>query len=267
MKNCAGNHVPTKGRRSSRFTESSPGRGYRAGAFTLVELLIVVAVLAVLLSILLPTLHMTSEITRQMVCVSNMHGMGTAFISYTADWRRYPMNSNSFISQPNNWVHCGFQWPDWGDRKAAITDGSLWPYTQSLELYHCAQDEYNTYRSFSMNMYIGNAYSHHMHGYPLIYQQGAMRPTDITRSPSEVMVFVEERSPDDPTICYMTNIPTLRHMGNFCATFADGSGRPVKVFDERRSPTIAEETAAVNEWMATHFDYWGVKEGITPELP
>lgn len=270
MKKYAGNKVPAKGRRYNRVMEGLPYGSTRGRAFTLIELLIVIAVIAILLAMLLPTLNMAKELTRQMVCVANMHGMGTAFMHYMGEWQRYPINSNYHVTNPNNWVDCGAGYEDWGCKESSIKNGSLWPYTKSLELYKCAQDKYNTYRSFSMNMYVGNAYSAHMGAYPLIYQQGAVRPSDISRHPSQVMVFVEERGPDDPTICYATNNPTLRHMNrkNFCASFADGSGRPVKVW-EGADPikTDAQETAAVDDWMATHFDYWGVKEGIQAELP
>ncbi len=267
MNKCAGNLVPTEVWRNSRVREGFVSGSGGRGAFTLIELLIVIAVLSILLAILLPTLFMTNEIARQMVCVGNMHSMGIGFMHYAAEWRRYPINSNYHVVNPNNWVDCGAGFEDWGCSESSVKQGSLWPYTRSLELYKCAVDKYNTYRSFSMNMYVGNGYSAHMSSYPLIYQQGATRPEEMGRHPSQVMVFVEERYPDDPTICYATNNPTLRHMGNFCATFADGSGRPVKVFSEKRIPTLQEETAAVDNWMATHFDFWGVKEGITAELP
>jgi prepilin-type N-terminal cleavage/methylation domain-containing protein/prepilin-type processing-associated H-X9-DG protein len=54
-------------------------------AFTLVELLIVVGIIAVLIAMLLPVLSKVREQGRQTVCLSNLHQLGAAMISYAAD--------------------------------------------------------------------------------------------------------------------------------------------------------------------------------------
>ena len=56
-------------------------RGERV-AFTLIELLVVVAIIAVLISILLPGLSAAREIARSAVCKSNLHQLHTANLTY-----------------------------------------------------------------------------------------------------------------------------------------------------------------------------------------
>ena len=53
--------------------------------FTLVELLVVVSIIALLISILLPTLGRAKELTRQVMCSANLSGIGKAWKLYGAE--------------------------------------------------------------------------------------------------------------------------------------------------------------------------------------
>lgn len=62
----------------------------RRRAFTLIELLIVVAILGILMSILLPALFMVSEQARQSQARAELRTLATALESYRDDWGVYP---------------------------------------------------------------------------------------------------------------------------------------------------------------------------------
>ncbi|MBL8878519.1 MAG: prepilin-type N-terminal cleavage/methylation domain-containing protein [Phycisphaerales bacterium] len=68
-----------------------PARGGRkACAFTLIELLVVVAIIALLISILLPSLNAAREQARATKCGANLHSVGQATHTHLAEMRWFP---------------------------------------------------------------------------------------------------------------------------------------------------------------------------------
>ncbi|MCQ6498005.1 type II secretion system protein, partial [Vibrio parahaemolyticus] len=57
-----------------------PGSRAQRSGFTIIDVLVSIAVIAVLISILMPSLSLVRETTRRLVCSSNIrqHGMGLA---------------------------------------------------------------------------------------------------------------------------------------------------------------------------------------------
>ena len=66
------------------MTRKSSKRQYRAG-FTLIELLVVVAIIALLISILLPSLRAAREKGRAVVCASDLTQVGKGILLYAQD--------------------------------------------------------------------------------------------------------------------------------------------------------------------------------------
>jgi len=62
-----------------------------AEAYTLVELLIVVAIVAILLALLLPTLSRSREQARQIKCLSNLKQIGTGTAAYLLENEMFPI--------------------------------------------------------------------------------------------------------------------------------------------------------------------------------
>ncbi len=75
----------------------------RIRAFTLIELLVVIAIIALLISILLPSLSRARELSKRLVCQSNIKGMGTSMKIYANDnnerWPIPPFDKTLLSSQ------------------------------------------------------------------------------------------------------------------------------------------------------------------------
>ncbi len=75
----------------------NPQNRSRRNAFTLVELLVVVAIIALLLSILLPALSRARVVAASVACMSNVRQIGIALEYYKNDFNERIINSQSNI--------------------------------------------------------------------------------------------------------------------------------------------------------------------------
>lgn len=92
-------HTPRR-KRDSDIRSSTCG-----GAFTLIELLVVVAIIALLLSILLPSLQRARDQAKQLQCNTNLRSMGQASFLYAEDNDGWVVRSESWFRSRNrgNW--------------------------------------------------------------------------------------------------------------------------------------------------------------------
>lgn len=161
-----------------KFMRTARGH-YGRKSFTLVELLVVIAVIAIMAALLLPALARAKSKARTVICMNNKHQLALALRLYADDFRGYlPINDGDYGSSPTlsaNWV---FGWMRWdldslSTNSAVMLDpilSSLAPHTRSARIYKCPEDNYlspvqraagwtERVRSVSMNQYVGNKQS------------------------------------------------------------------------------------------------------------
>jgi prepilin-type N-terminal cleavage/methylation domain-containing protein len=91
----------------------------RSKAFTLIELLVVVAIIALLISILLPSLQQAREQGKKAVCLANLKSIGTGCITYSTEDRAeqaIPIHEMMVNSTGEYWLYRTANWFCWGGR-------------------------------------------------------------------------------------------------------------------------------------------------------
>ena len=90
---------------------SYPVARRQTSAFTLIELLVVVSIIALLISMLLPTLNKAKEQARQLVCINDNQVIVKGLNEYVGAWDVYPLNY-SWYGQVNMGGRM-VNWPRW----------------------------------------------------------------------------------------------------------------------------------------------------------
>ena len=90
--------------RKSIFRESYRSMPHK---FTLVELLIVIAIIAILAGLLLPALNRAQDMARGSICQNQLRQLGSILFMYEHEYAAYPMWANNPTENKNynNWLH------------------------------------------------------------------------------------------------------------------------------------------------------------------
>lgn len=193
-------------------------------AFTLIEVLVVIAVIAILAAILFPVFAKAREKARQTACLSNLRQLGMAIHQYIQDYDETVPNSTDGppgSGRQGGWLYFSSFPANRTAQAFDVRQGSLYPYVKNSQIYICPSDGEG--RS-SGNSYAINSCLLH----PSVNGFEIGRSLAEFDAPASWMLLGEEsgaepdvNSTDDGYFLYPINVFSTRHTGGTCIVFLD----------------------------------------------
>lgn len=183
-------------------------RSFNHRAFTLVELLVVIGIIALLIGILIPSLSKAQQQAKATACMSNIKQLTQGWIMYANEFKgnlvfaetngeRNPDGSLN-TSNPDGrdgWV---IDTGALANTPDAIRAGLLWKYCSQPEVYRCPSSiDSRNYRSYSISFVMNGspAFASFM---PKINGQPMPILTKISQVKPDRLVFIEEYDTQAP---------------------------------------------------------------------
>ena len=210
--------------------------------FTLLELLVVIAVIGILAALLLPAINRAKSKAQAAACLSNLKQFGVAFDLYAGDHNDgvLPNQDGQNVPLGQTWVLGweGLPGPDCTNL-LDLQSSLIGPYLSAPGIWHCPASRNPTVagitmprvRTVSLNCFMGSPTN--APGVACYRRLGQVTQP----SPSDALVFVDERvdtindgsfamqwdfDPNQPGAWALRDKPAVVHNGGCILTYADG---------------------------------------------
>jgi prepilin-type N-terminal cleavage/methylation domain-containing protein/prepilin-type processing-associated H-X9-DG protein len=245
------------------ITTKKPEQNQVRRAFTLVELLVVIGIIALLIAILLPALGRARQQAVGVSCLSNLRQMAIATMDYVARHRGQFPSSLYSSTEPGAVVAYGWDYTTRTDLTTGLrftTPGLIWAGMREVKVQQCPafDGRSNTtvpepHTGYNYNTsYIGRG--------PFELIKAPARASDI-RKPSRTILFGDGeyasgankymRSPqlsptEPPGTPSHAGTQGFRHRGKTNVAWADGSAEAISIDPRNRVPSHLRTPTILN---------------------
>jgi len=229
--------------------------------FTLLELLVVVAIMAILAAMMLPALAKAKQQAKRIQCINNHKQLAATCLMYVADnddW--LPANGRTDPPDVNHklWVQGAFVRPDANTNSAYLLDeryALFANYLKTTRVYVCPTDrphvmvggvKHDKLRSYALNAYVGwtGEWESRLSSKHRIFTKQSQM---VAPGPSGIFLF-QDVHPE--SICWpyfgvqmvsdaFFNFPGSSHNGGVVISYADGHAETHKWQDPRTTTAYA----------------------------
>jgi len=220
---------------------SFPGRDPLPGksrAFTLIELIVVIAIVGLLAALLFPVFSQARKNSRQSVCLSNLRQLSTATLMYVQDYDEIVPNvtgANTGVDMRGGWIYFSAVGNLWASPPVPptfdVTQGTIYPYIRDKRVYICPSDPMGERAGLSY------AINDCLHSVPKPFEGMSFgNPIRLYRYPALTMLFTEEGqgansivgTTNDGGLAYGDghgDILSRRHNNGVSVSFLDGHAK------------------------------------------
>lgn len=216
----------------SQRTEARPA----ARGFSLIELLIVVAIVGIFMALLVPALNQAKAKGKTVACLGQLQQFAAAAQMYSGDNSGY-LVLNPTTTETNGWAGGNMQDATQVTNTTLLRQGKLFPYVGRSELFHCPADSAPTAtgglraRSYSMNSWIGSRTMESAGAVARSFRT-FVRDAELAVGGPAMLWFMadEHEATIDDGFFLVTmddsqpfvSLPAFRHQNGFALNFVDG---------------------------------------------
>lgn len=214
-------------------------------AFTLIEVLVVIAIIAIFAALMLPALDRSTARSKRIACINHLKQLGLCWHMYASDNNGWLVENLPAPRGSNSWVTGNLRNSYDATNTALLRQGKFFPYASQTAIYRCPCDAAQTrgvphVRSYAMNSWMG---SRHMENYSNRsgYRTFVRDTETAAAGPARLWVLMDEHvtTIDDGWFLVtmddsrpFASIPGARHQQGYALNFADGHAEVYKMRDK-----------------------------------
>lgn len=249
---------------------------FQRAAFTLVELLVIIALIAILAASLLPALTAAKAKSRQVACVNNLKQLALGAQMYAADNTGRLAENLPEGQGSNSWVVGSMKRTQDATNTVLLRQGELFPYASQVEVYRCPADSSQRagvlrVRIYAMNGWVGSRHMENTrYDRPVGYRTFVKESELAASKPAALWMLMDEHqaSIDDGRFLVtmddsqpFASYPGARHRMAYGLNFADGHAEAFRLRDPGSRGLVSE--AGASHFSARNLDWQKLKEVTT----